>query len=125
MDEIRIRKKTVVIFAIVLGLLLIVVSAIRPRTLYEMRAAAISEFHLVMAENDVDVDLLIGPTLNLKYPDFIAFEWYSKDYATDSVMVYAAVKSSWLGGQEVGGTKTDTWVAKYVGSRHRKKVDSR
>ncbi len=128
MDEIRIRKRTVIILLIALGLLLMVVCAVRPRTLYEMREAAIDEFHIVMAEDNVDLDLLAGPTLNLTYPGLIDFEWRSKDYATDSVVVHVAVKSSWFGGESVwgpGGLGGDMYRTKFVESLLRKKANSR
>jgi hypothetical protein len=125
MDKIRIRKRTAIILLIALGLLLMVVCAIRPRTLYEMHEAAFNEFRIMLIEDEVDGDLFVGPTLNLKYPGFIDFEWYSKDYAQDSLIVGVRTRSSWIGGQAAFISRGDVWRDKYVGSELRKKANSR
>jgi hypothetical protein len=125
MDEIRIRKGTAIILSIALGLLLLVVCAIRPRTLYEMHKAALYEFQAYMGENEVDTSLFEGPTLNLKYSGFIDFEWYSKDYTQDSLIVGVRARSSWIGGQAAFISRGDVWRDKYVGSEFRKKANSR
>jgi hypothetical protein len=93
MDEIRIRKKT----AILLALFVIVVVAglliTRTKILYEMRDAADSEFHVFLSDNYITDSLFTGPKLSIIGSDHIQFEWNSKR-VEDSVAIFVDVYCS-------------------------------
>jgi hypothetical protein len=102
MDEIRIRKKTAVLLALCVIVVVAGLLITRTRTLYEMRDVADSEFHVFLLDSYIADSLFTGPTLSFRGSDYIRFEWNSRR-VEDSVAIFVDVDCSRFRGQETWG----------------------